>query len=168
MIDITNPSLRRVHKSKKLVDITHSILSTSQNPSLWHISQWKWHWRGGTANRTAWKYSHFAILWFNPKYVKGGWLWQTFGKIVKISIIFYKRNLEPRRKFLPHPGFDEDPPAQHHAQWWQWDPFAFCSRVQCTMGQAVEIDILEVHKSKQILHAHLWSKNLHSFCDFSS
>ena len=35
MIDITNPSLRRVHKSKKLVDITHSILSTSQNPSLW-------------------------------------------------------------------------------------------------------------------------------------
>ena len=26
---------------------------------------------------------------------------------------------------------------------------------QCTMGQAVEIDILEVHKSKQILHAHL-------------
>ena len=25
----------------------------------------------------------------------------------------------------------------------------------CTMGQAVEIDILEVHKSKQILHAHL-------------
>ena len=32
------------------------------------------------------------------------------------------------------------------------------------MGQAVEIDILEVHKSKQILHAHLWSENVHSFC----
>ena len=27
--------------------------------------------------------------------------------------------------------------------------------VHCTMGQEVEIDILEVHKSKQILHAHL-------------
>ena len=25
----------------------------------------------------------------------------------------------------------------------------------CTMGQAVEINILEVHKSKQILHAYL-------------
>ena len=32
---------------------------------------------------------------------------------------------------------------------------------QCTIGQAVEIDILEVHK---ILHAHLWSEYVHSFC----
>ena len=37
-------------------------------------------------------------------------------------------------------------------------------QLQCTMGQAVEIDSLEVHKSKQILHAHLWSENYHSFC----
>ena len=35
---------------------------------------------------------------------------------------------------------------------------------QCTMGQAVEIYILGVHKRKQILHAHLWSENFHSFC----
>ena len=36
--------------------------------------------------------------------------------------------------------------------------------MQCTMGQAVEIDSLKVHKSKQILHAHLGSENFHSFC----
>ena len=40
-------------------------------------------------------------------------------------------------------------------------------QLQCTMGQAVEIDSLEVHKSKQILHAHLWSENFHSFCKWS-
>ena len=31
------------------------------------------------------------------------------------------------------------------------------------MGQAVEIDILEVHKSKRMLYAHLWSEYFHSF-----
>ena len=36
--------------------------------------------------------------------------------------------------------------------------------LHCTMGQAVEIDILEVHKSKKLLHAHLWSENVHSLC----
>ena len=36
----------------------------------------------------------------------------------------------------------------------------------CTMGHAVEINILEVFKSKQILHAHLWSENVHSFCEW--
>ena len=38
--------------------------------------------------------------------------------------------------------------------------------IHCTMGQAMEIDILEVHKTKEILHAHLWSENVNSFCEW--
>ena len=30
----------------------------------------------------------------------------------------------------------------------------------------MELDILEVCKSKQILHAHIWSENFHSFCEW--
>jgi len=32
------------------------------------------------------------------------------------------------------------------------------------MGQAMEIDILEVHKSKTLLHAHFLLKFFHLFC----
>jgi len=33
----------------------------------------------------------------------------------------------------------------------------------CTMGYAMSIDILEVHKSKNSLHAHFILKSIHSF-----
>ena len=35
--------------------------------------------------------------------------------------------------------------------------------IQCTMGYAMSIDILEVHKSKNSLHAHFILKSIHSF-----
>ena len=37
---------------------------------------------------------------------------------------------------------------------------------QCTLGPAKEIDILEVRKSIKILSAHLWSRNVYSFCEW--
>ena len=85
--------------------------------------------------------------------------WQTFVKIFIIAIIFDERNLEPRWKFLPHPGFGGNPPAQHHAQWWKCDPFAFCSRVQWWNSK---MDLLHpgiVCPRQQLVHV-VW-ENLH-------
>ena len=53
-------------------------------------------------------------------------------------------------KFTPDPGLDK---AKQGAQ----------DTNQCTMRYAMEIDILEVHKSKNSLHAHFTLKSIHSF-----